>query len=56
MVHPVCCQQRKVQREQRGWQSFAPFRLDPAPDPLPVLASRRTAVVVSREVDLPMAA
>jgi len=26
------------QQEQRGWQPFAPFRLDPAPDPLPALA------------------
>ena len=26
---------------QRGWQAFAPFWLDPAPDPFPALASRR---------------
>ena len=44
------------QQEQRGWQSFVPFRLDPAPDPLPVLASRRTAVGRSREAELPTAA
>lgn len=35
------------QQELRGWQPFAPFQLDPAPDPLPVLASRRAAVGVS---------
>ena len=28
------------QQDQRGWQVFAPFWLDPAPDPLPVLVSR----------------
>ncbi len=29
------------QQNQRGWQAFAPFWLDPAPDPFPALASRR---------------
>jgi hypothetical protein len=39
------------QQYQRGWQAFAPFWLDPAPDPLPALASRR-AVVEKNGVDL----
>jgi hypothetical protein len=30
----------RQQQYQRGWPAFAPFWLDPAPDPLPVLASR----------------
>ena len=28
----------RQQQYQRGWQAFVPFWLDPAPDPLPVLA------------------
>ena len=44
------------QQEQRGWQSFASFRLDPSPDPLPALASRRAAAERSREAELPNAA
>jgi hypothetical protein len=38
-----------------GWPMFSPFWLDPAPDPLPVLASRRDAVSDSNDVDLPIA-
>lgn len=44
------------QQEQRGWPSFLPFRLDPAPDPLPAVASRRTALAARKVADLPMAA
>jgi Transposase DDE domain len=44
------------QQDQRGWQAFAPFWLDPAPDPLPVLASRRTIVGETNTIDLPNAA
>ncbi|TMC17241.1 MAG: hypothetical protein E6J34_18980 [Chloroflexi bacterium] len=29
------------QQVQHGWPSFVPFQLDPAPDPCPVLVSRR---------------
>ncbi len=43
------------QQQQRAWQAFAPFWLDPAPDPFPVLASRRTVLGGSHDVDLPMA-
>ena len=43
------------QQEQHRWQAFAPFWLDPAPDPFPVLASRRTVLAGSHDVDLPMA-
>jgi hypothetical protein len=43
------------QQQQRGWQSFAPFWLDPAPDPFPVLASHRTVLGGSSSVGLPMA-
>ncbi len=39
------------QQGQRGWQAFPPFRLDPAPDSLPVLASRRTARSLTHEED-----
>jgi hypothetical protein len=39
------------QQGQRGWQAFPPFQLDPAPDPLPVLASRRTARSSTHEED-----
>ena len=44
------------QQGQRDWQSFVPFRLDPAPDPLPALASRRTKFLKNHEADLPTAA
>jgi hypothetical protein len=44
------------QQSQCAWQDFAPFWLDPAPDPFPVLASRRTVLRGNRGVDLPMAA
>jgi hypothetical protein len=43
------------QQDQRAWPAFAPFWLDPAPDPFPVLASRRTVLGGSHDVDLPMA-
>ncbi len=42
------------QQYQRGWQAFAPFWLDPIPDPLPALASRR-AVGEKNGVDFPIA-
>jgi hypothetical protein len=44
------------QQEQRGGLAFAPFWLDPAPDPFPVLASRRTILEGGHASDLPMAA
>lgn len=43
------------QQYQRGWQAFAPFWLDPAPDPFPLLDSRRVVLAGSHDVDLPMA-
>src|SRR6266852_1865891 len=43
------------QQYQRGWQTFAPFWLDPAPDPLPVFASRRAVVGEKNGVDFPIA-
>jgi hypothetical protein len=43
------------QQYQRGWQTFPPFWLDPVPDPLPALASRRTLVGEKNDVDFPMA-
>jgi hypothetical protein len=43
------------QQYQRGWQAFAPFWLDPAPDPFPALASRRAIVRERKDVDLPTA-
>jgi hypothetical protein len=43
------------QQYQRGWQAFAPFWLDPAPDPSPALASRRALVGEKNDVDFPMA-
>ena len=43
------------QASQRGWPMFSPFWLDPAPDPLPVLASRRDALSESRDINFPMA-
>jgi hypothetical protein len=44
------------QQSARGWQAFAPFQLDPAPDPLPLLAPRRVESRESNEVDLLAAA
>jgi hypothetical protein len=46
----------RQQQSQRGWQTFPPFRLDPAPDPLPLLAPRRVGSRESSEVDLQAAA
>jgi Transposase DDE domain len=43
------------QQSQRGWQAFAPFWLDPAPDPFPLLASRRAVVGEKNGIDLPIA-
>src|SRR5205807_1730919 len=43
------------QQYQREWQAFAPFALDPAPDPFPILVSRRAAVGERNGVDFPMA-
>ena len=43
------------QQYQRGWQTFAPFWLDPAPDPFPVLVSRRFVVGEKNGADLPTA-
>jgi len=43
------------QQYQRGWQAFAPFWLDPLPDPLPVLASRRTLGAENHVDNFPMA-
>jgi hypothetical protein len=48
--NPECLQQ-----EQHEWQTFAPFWLDPVPDPLPVLASRRAALRERKSLDLPTA-
>jgi hypothetical protein len=45
----------RQQQDQRGWQAFAPFRLDPAPDPFPLLVSRRVVVGGKHGVDLSMA-
>jgi hypothetical protein len=45
----------RQQQQQRGWQAFAPFWLDPAPDLLPALASRRAVVGETNNVDLPTA-
>src|SRR6266516_6095210 len=45
----------RQQQYQREWQAFAPFWLDPAPDPFPALASRRTVGGESNSVDLPIA-
>ncbi len=44
------------QQKQHAWQAFAPFWLDPVPDPFPVLASRRTILEGSLASDLPTAA
>jgi hypothetical protein len=38
-----------VQQYRRAWQRFATFRLDPAPDPAPAMASRRQAARPSRQ-------
>ncbi len=43
----------RQQQYQRRWQAFAPFWLDPAPDPLPALASRRNVLRKRKSVDLP---
>ncbi len=43
------------QQNQRGWQPFAPFWLDPAPDPFPLLASHRAIFGGSNDVGLPTA-
>jgi hypothetical protein len=43
------------QQNQRDWQAFAPFWLDPAPDPFPVLALRRAVFEGSLDIDLPIA-
>jgi hypothetical protein len=43
------------QQYQRGWQAFAPFWLDPEPDPFPALSSRRAIVRERKGVDLPTA-
>src|SRR6266487_1489083 len=45
----------RQQQYQREWQAFAPFWLDPAPDPFPALASRRTVGGERNSVDLPIA-
>jgi hypothetical protein len=45
----------RQQQYQRGWQAFSPFWLDPAPDPLPALASRRGILEEKKRVDLPTA-
>src|SRR5712692_5828755 len=45
----------RQQQYQRGWQAFVPFWLDPAPDPLPVPASRRDVLGGKKDVDLPTA-
>ena len=37
------------QQYLHGWQTFAPFWLDPAPDSTPAIASRRTAIAPSRK-------
>ncbi len=43
------------QQNQRDWQTFTPFWLDPAPDPFPPLASPRAFFGRSNDVDLPIA-
>ena len=37
------------QQYRRGWQVFATFWLDPAPDPMPAIASRRQAGLPERQ-------
>ncbi|MFL5653948.1 MAG: hypothetical protein ACJ8CB_07205 [Ktedonobacteraceae bacterium] len=44
------------QQKQAGGLAFAPFWLDPAPDPFPVLSSRRTRLGGSHARDLPTTA
>lgn len=44
------------QQHQREWQAFAPFWLDPEPDPFPVRVSRRATVLQANSADLPTAA
>src|SRR5262249_55553953 len=41
-----------VQQYRRAWQAFATFRLDPAPDPAPAIASRRQAALPARQWQL----
>jgi hypothetical protein len=43
------------QQYQHRWQAFAPFWLDPEPDPFPVLVSRRATVGEKNHADLPTA-
>jgi hypothetical protein len=43
------------QQYQRDWPAFAPFWLDPGPDPFPALASRRADAGERNGVDLPIA-
>ena len=43
------------QQYQRGWQAFAPFWLDPASDPSPVLASRQALLGEKNDMNFPMA-
>ncbi len=43
----------RQQQYQRGWQAFLPFWLDPAPDPFPVLASRRAVPRKRKGIGLP---
>lgn len=38
-----------VQQYRRAWRTFASFWLDPAPDPVPALASRRQAALPGRQ-------
>ena len=37
------------QQHERGWPTFALFRLDPSPDPEPAMASRRKAAIPKRQ-------
>jgi hypothetical protein len=37
------------QQYRRGWPTFAPFAMDPAPDPEPAIASRRQAAKPKRQ-------
>jgi hypothetical protein len=44
------------QQYRRGWSAFAPFWLDPEPDPFPVLVSRQAIILQTNGADLPTAA
>ena len=46
----------RQQQEQRGWQTFAPFWLDPAPDPFPLLAPHQAVPGEKIDADFPTAA